>query len=55
MNKKLFASLLLLSLLSLALTGQVTEGEKTLRTQSADTVQGWKTGGVISEIGRAHV
>ncbi len=26
---------------------QVTETEKTLRTQSADTTQGWKTGGVI--------
>lgn len=27
---------------------QVTEGEKKLRTQSADTTQGWKTGGVFS-------
>jgi hypothetical protein len=27
--------------------GQVTEGEKSLRTQSADTIQGWKTGGVF--------
>ena len=26
---------------------QVTEAEKTLRSQSADTTQGWKTGGVI--------
>lgn len=28
--------------------GQVTEAEKTLRTQSADTLQGWKTGGVFN-------
>jgi hypothetical protein len=28
--------------------GQVTEGEKTLRTQAADTTSGWKTGGVLS-------
>ena len=28
--------------------GQVTEAEKTLRTQSADTIMGWKTGGVFT-------
>ena len=28
-------------------SGQVTEGEKTLRTQNADTTLGWKSGGVI--------
>jgi hypothetical protein len=28
--------------------GQVTDPEKTLRTQEADTLQGWKTGGVIA-------
>ena len=28
--------------------GQVTETEKRLREQSADTIQGWKTGGVLS-------
>ena len=28
--------------------GQVTEGEKKLRAHSADTVMGWKTGGVLS-------
>ena len=29
-------------------SGQVTEAEKTLRTQSADTLLGWKTGGVFN-------
>lgn len=28
--------------------GQVTEGEAALRTHSADTLMGWKTGGVIT-------
>ena len=28
--------------------GQVTEPEKLLRTQSADTIMGWKTGGVLT-------
>jgi hypothetical protein len=28
--------------------GQVTEAEKTLRTQTADSIQGWKTGGVFA-------
>jgi len=37
-----------LLIFTLVLTGQVTEGEKALRTQSADTLQGWKTGGVVS-------
>ena len=31
----------------LGVSGQVTEGEKTLRTQNADTTLGWKSGGVI--------
>ncbi len=32
----------------LCVAGQVTEGEKTLRTQTTDTIQGWKTGGLMS-------
>jgi hypothetical protein len=48
MKKKIFAATLLLSI-SFALTiGQVTEAEKNLRTLTADTTQGWKTGGVFA-------
>lgn len=32
---------------SVATFGQVTEAEKTLRTQTTDTLEGWKTGGVL--------
>ena len=41
--------LILLFTLSISLTAytQVTEAEKALRSQNADTTQGWKTGGVI--------
>lgn len=41
----LISSLILLS--SVIASGQVTEAEKTLRAQRADTTQGWKTGGVV--------
>lgn len=41
----LIFSLILLS--SVIASGQVTEAEKTLRAQRADTTQGWKTGGVV--------
>jgi hypothetical protein len=47
MKKQLF-SILLLTILYSASSAQVTEGEKKLRTQSTDTIQGWKTGGVIA-------
>lgn len=48
MKKKYIAATLLLSI-SCALTlGQVTEAEKNLRTVTADTIQGWKTGGVFA-------
>ena len=39
---------MLLSIFSVLTFGQVTEGEKNLRTQSADTTQGWKKGGVMA-------
>jgi hypothetical protein len=39
---------MLLAGISASSFGQVTEGEKNLRTQSTDTLQGWKTGGVVS-------
>jgi hypothetical protein len=48
MTTKLTAIIIFLTALSsLVSFSQVTEAEKTLRTQTADTVQGWKTGGVF--------
>lgn len=35
-------------LISISLSAQVTDAEKQLRNQSKDSIQGWKTGGVIS-------
>jgi hypothetical protein len=47
MKKKiLFLSALIFGYYGL-LSGQVTEGEKVLRAQSADTISGWRKGGVI--------
>jgi hypothetical protein len=48
MKNKVLIVIFLLSVACLSSFGQVTEGEKTLRTLSADTTQGWKTGGVVS-------
>jgi hypothetical protein len=48
MKFRLFAVILLLSGLYTITLGQVTEGEKVLRSQKADTIQGWKTGGVFA-------
>jgi hypothetical protein len=45
--KKLALILFLIGLFDLA-AGQVTEGEKKLRTLTTDTIQGWKKGGVIA-------
>jgi len=39
--------IVLAAFLSPIITAQVTEGEKKLRTQSKDTIQGWKTGSVL--------
>jgi hypothetical protein len=48
MTTKLTALIIFLTALSgLVSFSQVTDAEKTLRTQTADTVQGWKTGGVL--------
>jgi len=47
MKTKLIAIFLILSGFCLTLSGQVTEAEKALRAQNADTVSGWKTGGVV--------
>lgn len=48
MKNKLIASVVLLSMFCINAAAQVTEGEKNLRTQVADTTQGWKKGGVFA-------
>jgi len=48
MKKRIIALVLISTVFSVLTFGQVTEGEKNLRTQSADTTRGWKTGGVLS-------
>jgi hypothetical protein len=48
MRRKLFVLVLLFTGFGTLMYGQVTEAEKTLRTQEADSLQGWKTGGVIA-------
>ncbi len=48
MKRKFLALTVLISVLTIMTYGQVTEGEKNLRSQSADTTQGWKKGGVFA-------
>lgn len=48
MKTKTFPMILLLLGIGLASSGQVTELEKTLRTQNADTTLGWRKGGIVS-------
>jgi hypothetical protein len=48
MKNKLILIVLLLPGFYSITSGQVTEGEKSLRTQNSDTIQGWKKGGVLS-------
>ncbi|MCX6301039.1 MAG: DUF3078 domain-containing protein [Bacteroidia bacterium] len=48
MKNKFIALVTIFSIFSILAFGQVTEGEKNLRTQTADTTQGWKTGGIFS-------
>jgi hypothetical protein len=48
MKRKITSVIILFSIFSIISFSQVTEGEKTLRTQSADTTQGWKKGGIIA-------
>lgn len=48
MKKKAIAAVLLFSIICMFSYGQVTEGEKNLRTQSTDTTMGWKKGGLFS-------
>jgi hypothetical protein len=46
--KRIVPLIFILSGLNITVNGQVTDVEKTLRTQSADTIRGWKKGGVLS-------
>jgi hypothetical protein len=48
MKRKLITLTVIFSIFSIQAYSQVTEGEKSLRTQSADTTQGWKKGGVFA-------
>jgi hypothetical protein len=48
MKVKFIAVILLSACFSHLTYGQVTEAEKALRTQSADTIMGWKKGGVFT-------
>jgi hypothetical protein len=48
MKIRLIAVTILFSIFSTVMVGQVTEGEKTLRTISTDTIQGWKKGGAMA-------
>ncbi len=48
MKNKLFVITFILIVLGQVVTGQVTEVEKTLRAQHADTTLGWKKGGVFA-------
>jgi hypothetical protein len=48
MKVKIILVILLSACLSHLTSGQVTEAEKTLRTQSSDTIMGWKKGGVFT-------
>jgi hypothetical protein len=48
MKTKIFTVILFLTGISQLTYSQVTEAEKTLRTVTKDTTQGWKTGGVFA-------
>jgi hypothetical protein len=48
MRTKFFALALLFTAISIFTFGQVTDAEKTLRTQQPDSTQGWKKGGVFA-------
>jgi hypothetical protein len=48
MKTRTIVTILLIIGCSVKIYGQVTEAEKALRTQSADTINGWKKGGVLA-------
>src|SRR5664279_110745 len=48
MKRRFFAAVLLILVLSCITFGQITDAEKNLRAPSADTISGWKKGGVFT-------
>lgn len=48
MKRNLFALIVILTTINILSFGQLTEGEKQLRTVNGDTIMGWKKGGVIT-------
>lgn len=48
MKTKILTAIAVFICLTQLLSGQVTDVEKTLRTQKADTTQGWKKGGIFN-------
>jgi hypothetical protein len=48
MRIKLYSVILAFVLSCISISGQITEVEKRLKTVNADTVMGWKRGGVIA-------
>ena len=48
MKRELIAIFLLHATFNILSFGQITEGEKNLRTVNADSIMGWKTGGVLT-------
>ena len=48
MDRRTYSIIILFLFLGNMVIGQVTEGEKVLRIQSADTTLGWKKGGIVS-------
>ncbi len=48
MNIRLILTGIIIVYFSTLSFGQVTEGEKKLRTQRVDTIMGWKTGGILA-------
>jgi hypothetical protein len=47
-KRKTYGIIILFLFLGSVVIAQVTEGEKVLRIQSADTTLGWKKGGIVS-------
>ena len=48
MKRKVYSIIVSVLFIGSVISGQVTEGEKSLRTQSADTTLGWKKGGIVA-------
>ena len=48
MKSKRIVGIILLTVIMQSMSAQITEAEKKLRTVNADTIMGWKTGGVFT-------